>query len=251
MRSVSQTAQTRFEKVKLEQALSGTSAIALSWHGVLFDRHRHEIHAAIRSTFAHWGVDLLEAELITSRGPTGRAQIARLLSTARIAERFRSVHHHWATETEIELMERDLEPRLLAAAEAARTPNADACDAIRRLHARGIRTAVIACIPRRLIQPQLDALAAAGVPLDAVVTADEACDPAPAPWGIFEVVRQLGLTDASTLALIDDCPDGATAARNAGARSIGLQSEGAAPLVADATIRELSEVASGENGSKA
>lgn len=205
------------------------TAVAFSWHGVLFDRDRREIHAAMAQTFLQWGVAVTDDDLIATRGPTGRAQIARLLSIARISEAFRAQHHRWATDSDIDIMALDHEPRLLAAAAATPMPNADACDALRRLHAQGIRTAVICCTPRRLLGPQLQALARADVPIDCLVTADEACEPAPSPWGIFEAVRRLGIASASELVLIDDSPAGSIAARNAGARAVTFISKGFVP----------------------
>jgi phosphonoacetaldehyde hydrolase len=224
------------------EVLQRAKAVALSWHGVLFDRGRRAIHAALAENFDRWGVAVTEDELVATRGPTGRAQIDRLFGLPRIAEAFRARHGRWATPDDLATMARDLEPRLLAAAASAAEPNADACDALRRLHERGVRTAVICCTPRRLLGPQLDALARAHVPLDCVVTADEACEPAPAPWGIFEAMQQLSLDDASGLVLVDDCPAGWTAARNAGARSLALLADGLPVGDAHATLRSLQEL---------
>ena len=224
------------------------TAVAFSWHGVLFDRDRREIHAAMAQTFLQWDVVVTDDDLIATRGPTGRAQIARLFSIARISEAFRAQHHRWATDSDIDIMDLDHEPRLLAAAAATPMPNADACDALRRLHAQGIRTAVICCTPRRLLGPQLQALARADVPIDCLVTADEACEPAPSPWGIFEAVRRLGIASASELVLIDDSSAGSIAARNAGARAVSfisnaLISEGqkASPNTRE-TVYSLAEI---------
>jgi beta-phosphoglucomutase-like phosphatase (HAD superfamily) len=225
-----------------DELLAQSDAVAFSWHGVLFDAGRKSIHEAIRETFARWGVVLSDEELHASRGPTGRPQIERLLSLPRPAEAFRAHQRRWPRIEDIDAMQRDLEPRLLEAARRVPEPNAAACDAIRRLHARGIRTAVVACTPRRLLAPQLEALERAGLPLDLVVTADEACEPAPAPWGLFEVVRQLQVAVATKLVLVDDCPDGALAARNAGARSIALTDGRAPARNADAQISDLSEL---------
>ena len=224
--------------------LQRAKAVAMSWHGVLFDRDRRAIHAALAENFARWGVQVAEAELAATRGPTGRPQIDRLFCLPRVAEAFRAQHGRWATADDLATMARDLEPRLIAAATAAAEPNADACEAIRRMHARGQRTAVICCTPRRLLGPQLEALARAGIPLDCVVTADEACEPAPAPWGIFEAVQQLGLDQASDLVLIDDSPAGARAARNSGARCVAFAPGGPSGAAeADQTMRSFDEIA--------
>jgi phosphonoacetaldehyde hydrolase len=222
--------------------LRDATAVALSWHGVLFDRDRRAIHAAVAATFSRWQVEVPAEELTATRGPTGRPHIERLLSLPRIAEAFRAAHGRWAGEDDIASMARDLEPRLAEAAQAAPQPNEDACRVIRHLHARGLRTAVICCTPRRLLGPQLAALVKAGLPLDCVVTADEACEPAPAPWGIFEAMQQLALDDARGLVLVDDCPAGWTAARNAGVRSLALLAEGLPGGDAHATLRSLQEL---------
>jgi phosphonoacetaldehyde hydrolase len=222
--------------------LRDAKAIAFSWHGVLFDRDRRAINAAAEATFARWGVLLSSAELAATRGPTGTPHIERLLSLPRVAEAFRAAHGRWATDNDIASMTRDLEPRLAEAARVASEPNADACIVLRDLQARGLRTAVICCTPRRLLGPQLDALVRAGVALDCVVTADEACEPAPAPWGIFEAVQQLGLADASGLVLVDDCPAGWRAARNAGARGLAFDSTGGHHADAQVTVRSLDEL---------
>lgn len=225
------------------EAIRGSRAVIFSWHGVLFDRGRASIHAAVRATFAKWGVTLSDAELAEERGPTGRAQLMRMLSQPRVAEAFRVRHGRWVSDDDLALMTADLEPRLVEAAARAAEPNKDACDAIARLHAAGIATAVVACTPRRLLGPQLEALARAGVPVDAVVTTDEACEPAPAPWGIFEAVRQLGMDGTDRVTLIDDCPAGTAAARNAGATGIALEFPGQpAPTSAAATLASLDEI---------
>lgn len=218
--------------------------VAVSWHGVLFDEDRAAIHAAIAATFARWGVSVTADELRATRGPTGRPQIERLLSVARIAEEFRMRQGRWAAASDLDAMQRDLEPRLLEAAKAAPLPVPAACAAIRRLHARGLKTAVICCTPRSLLGPQLAELEKAGLPLDCVVTADEACEPAPAPWGIFDVLQRLGIANAAELAFIDDSPAGATAARNAGAVGVALAVRGhpAAPD-AQAVLNGLDEIA--------
>jgi len=222
--------------------LRDAKAVALSWHGVLFDRDRRAIHAAVEATFARWRVPVTGVELAATRGPTGRPHIERLLSQPRVAEAFRAAHGRWAGDDDIASMARDLEPRLADAAQSAREPNADACSMLRDLHERGLRTAVICCTPRRLLGPQLEALARAGVALDCVVTADEACEPAPAPWGIFEVMQQLGLSDASGLVFVDDCPAGWSAARNAGARGLAFDGSGGHHADAQATVRSLKEL---------
>lgn len=233
------------DSTELGNALRGAKAVALSWHGVLFDRDRAAIHRAVAATFARWGVAISDAELRATRGPTGRPQIVRLLSIPRIAEEFRVRKGRWADTSDIEAMGRDLEPRLLAAAGEAPEPNPEACEVLRSLRARGIKTAVICCTPRRLLGPQLEALAQSGAPVDCVVTADEACEPAPAPWGIFDVLQKLGLATASELALVDDSPAGVTAARNAGVFGVALAVEGApAGSDARAIIRSLDELAS-------
>jgi beta-phosphoglucomutase-like phosphatase (HAD superfamily) len=226
-----------------QSGFSGPSrAVVVSWHGVLFDRGRRAINAAVAQTFAQWSVTVSESALVATRGPTGRPHIERLFALPEVSEAFRAKHGHWVAPDEIDAMVADLEVRLVDAAHEARTPNADACAALRRLHAQGIQTAVICCTPRRLLQPQLDALAEAEVPLDVVVTADDACAAVPAPWSIFEAQRQLGLERASDLALIDDCEDGARAARNAGVRMIALATPGAPSIAADAVIERLEDI---------
>ncbi len=222
--------------------LHNAKAVAFSWHGVLFDRDRRAIHAALAETFARWTVIVTESELVATRGPTGRPQIDRLFALPRVAEAFRTAHGRWATSEDLAAMTRDLEPRLIVAATVAAEPNRDACALLERLRARGLQTAVICCTPRRLLGPQLEALARAGLPIDCVLTADETCEPAPEPWGIFEASRRLGLERTEDLVLIDDSPAGASAARNAGARSIALTPSGASASDANATLRSLEDV---------
>ena len=229
---------------EIREALRGAQAVALSWHGVLFDRGRTAIHAAVRETMARWDIELTESELLETRGPTGRAHLKRLFALPRVAEAFRATHHRWLTTDDLDTMERDLEPRLIDAAHAAREPNPDACAALARLRERGLRTAVICCTARRLLGPQLEALERAGVAIDCVLTADEACEPAPAPWGIYEAAQRLGVSDPSLLVMVDDSPAGATAARNAGARAMALEVPGAAPSPdARVTLRTLDDLA--------
>lgn len=220
--------------------ISTAKAVVVSWFGVLVDRDRRLVHAATRASIGRWGVEVSDEELVASRGPTGRAQFERLCSMSRVAEEFRARHRRWVGEEDLLAMARDLEPRLAAA--AIHAPNADACDALRLLRARGLQTAAICCAPRQAIARQLEALAQAGVELDCIVTADEVREPAPAPWAIFEVQRQLGLPRASDLVLIDDTPSGPLAARNAGARSIAFAPIGAPSASADAIVRSLGEL---------
>lgn len=223
--------------------LRGAEAVAFGWHGVLFDRGRVAVHAATRATLARWGIEVTDAELLATRGPTGRLQLQRLFAMPQVAERFRARQNRWLNPEILDAMSRDLDERLLDAARTANEPNRDACAALARLRDQGLRTATICCTSRRLLQPQLDALARLKVPLDCVVTADEACEPAPAPWGIYEVVHRLHLVDPSHIVLVDDSPDGATAARNAGTSAIALEVPGTTPA-ADArlTVESLDDL---------
>jgi HAD superfamily hydrolase (TIGR01509 family) len=228
---------------RTQEVLREAEAVVFSWHGILFDRDRRAIHEAVRSTFARWRITLTDEDLVASRGPTARAQILRLFSNGRVAEEFRAGHARWPLPEDLDAMERDLAPRLLEAASAAKEPNPDTVAAIQRLRARGVKTAAVACLPRSLLAPQLARLEELGAAPDAVVTADEACDPAPAPWGIFESMRQLGVVDPSHVVAVDDSPSGLAAAQNAGAQPIALEVAGAyTPGAAVGTVRSLDEV---------
>ena len=60
---------------------------------------------------------------------------------------------------------------------------------------------------------------------------------------MFEALRVLGINDAALMALVDDSPAGAVAARNAGARGIALSVTGAAASSdASATVGSLGEL---------
>ncbi|MFM7052813.1 MAG: HAD family hydrolase [Planctomycetota bacterium] len=228
---------------RTKEALRDAQAVVFSWHGVLFDRDRRAIHGAVRATFARWGVALSEQDLLASRGPTARAQIVRLFSNGRVAEEFRARHARWPTPDDLDAMERDLAPRLLEAATQAAEPNADAVQSIRRLRERGVRTAAIACLPKHLLAPQFERLMACGGAPDVVVTTDESCDPAPAPWAIFDAMRQLGVNDSSRVLAVDDSPAGAAAAANAGAQAIALEvAGGALSPQAIGTVRSLDDI---------
>lgn len=229
---------------EIRALLRSGQAVAFGWHGVLFDRGRAAVHAATRATLARWGVEVTDAALTESRGPLGRPQLKRLFAMPQVAQQFRDRQNRWLTPEVLDAMTRDLEERLAEAANAAREPNGDACAALGRLHAMGLRTAVICCIPRRLLSAQLESIGRLKLPLDCVLTADESCEPAPAPWGIFEVTQRLRLDDPSLLVVVDDNADGATAARNAGASAIALATPGAPPA-ADAkfVLQSLDELA--------
>lgn len=237
------TDPTNRDSMAAGEPLRGISTVIVSWHGVLFDRDRHEIHAAIAGTFARWSVPLDEADLIATRGPTGRSHILRLLAVPRVAESFRARHRRWASEDDIDAMERDLEPRLRTAARTAPEPIPETADFLRSLRARGIRTASICCLSTGMIGPQVAALRSDPTLLDCIVATDTGCEPAPAPWGIYEVARELGIDRPAQIAFIDDSPIGATAARNAGTRGIHLAlTSHPGPTDAHFTVRSLDEL---------
>ncbi len=231
------------ETLPIGEPLRGISTVIVSWHGVLFDRDRRQIHTATAGTFARWSVSLDEADLIATRGPAGRSHILRLLAVPRVAESFRARHRRWASEDDIAAMVRDLEPRLLAAAHAAPEPTPETAGFLRALHSRGIRTASICCLSTGMIQPQVAALRSDPSLLDCIVATDAGCEPAPAPWGIYEVARELGVDRPARIAFIDDSPVGATAARNAGTRGIHLAlTSHPGPTDAHFTVRSLDEL---------
>ena len=229
---------------EMRALLQSVRAVAFGWHGVLFDRGRVAVHAATRQTLARWGVEVGDAPLVESRGPVGRPQLRRLFAIPQVAQQFRDRQNRWLTEEALDVMTRDLEERLVEAARSASEPNADACAALRRLREMGLGSAAICCSPRRLLAAQLESLERARLPLDCVVTADESCEPVPAPWAIFEVLRRLGISDPSLLVLVDDNPHGATAARKAGASSIALATPGAvASADAKLVLQSLDDLA--------
>ncbi len=222
--------------------LKAAQAVVVSWYGVLFDRDRRALHAATRESLARWNVTVTDDELAATRGPSGRPHFERLFSISRVAEAFRQRQRRWAQDDDFETMARDLAPRMRAAAEATAEPEADAAALLGALRARGIRTAAICCAPKAVVGAQIEALARHGVALDCVVTADEAREPAPAPWALFEAQRLLGVDDPAAVVSIDDTPPGWSAARNAGARAVALLRDGSPTGDAQVVLRSLDEL---------
>ncbi|MEY3021306.1 MAG: hypothetical protein RIS86_502 [Planctomycetota bacterium] len=225
--------------------LRDADAVILSWHGVLFDRGRTEVHRALRHALAPWGLEPTDDELRSTRGPVGAPQVQRLLALPRLAESFRRRHGRWTLPEDLAAIGRDVEARTLEAATRSATPCADAIALLRALHDRGVRTAAVVSTPREALRPQIDALLALapgeGRP-DAIVLAEDASEPAPAPWGLFEAMRRLDVDASSRLVLVTDNTHGLAAAGHAGVRTIGLETDGQAPEgVLAATVRSLDE----------
>lgn len=225
--------------------LRGADAVIFSWHGVLFDRGRTEVHRALALALAPWGVEPSSDELVATRGPVGQPQVRRLFALPRLAEAFRARHGRWATEDDLTTIGRAVEGRTREAAERSSAPCPDALRLLRALHARGTRTAAVLSAPRDALSPQIDAISALGPAEgrpDALILAEESSEPAPAPWGIFEAMRRLDLGKESVMVLVTDNAHGLVAAANAGIRSIGLETAGQPPAgVLAATVRSLDE----------
>ncbi|MFM1823103.1 MAG: hypothetical protein RI967_1369 [Planctomycetota bacterium] len=225
--------------------LREADAVILSWHGVLFDRGRREVHRALTLAFEPWGLEPRPEELVATRGPVGQPQVRRLFALPRLAEAFRARHGRWATDDDLVAIGRAVEGRTLEAATRSPEPCPDALALLRALHARGVRTAAVVSAPRAALGPQiaaLDALPAEGGRPDALILSEESSEPAPAPWAIFEAMRRLDLGERSAVVLVTDNAHGITAAANAGIRAIGLETAGQPPAGAvAATVRALDE----------
>lgn len=226
--------------------LREADAVVFSWHGVLFDRGRTEVHRALALALAPWGVEPGPAELVATRGPVGQPQVRRLFALPRLAEAFRARHGRWATDDDLAAIGRAVESRTLEAAARAPSPAPDALALLRALRARGVRTAAVVSAPRAALLPQIDALTALAIEEgrpDTLILAEESSEPAPAPWALFEAMRRLDLGEGSRVVLVTDNAHGIAAAANAGIRAIGLETAGQPPAGAvAATVRSLDEV---------
>lgn len=135
---------------------------------------------------------------------------------------------------------RDTRFRQLLDAEPARPGVRDCLVAARRL---GMRTAVASSAPHAWVDPHLQRLGLTGC-FTAVICAEDAAEPKPAPDLYLAALRALGFRPDQAVAL-EDSPNGILAARRAGLRCVAVPNPMTARLDlsgADLAIASLAEV---------
>ncbi len=201
-------------------------AVVFDWAGTLVDFGSCAPMGAFVRAFEQLGVQITMQQAREPMGMAKREHIRAILMQEIVAKRWQAVHHDWPDDRAIDRVFEAFIPLQLACIEEHSTVIAGVVDAVDQLRARGLKIGSTTGYTRELMDRVMPIAAEARLYVQALVTASDIDPGRPAPWLIFECVRQLSVYPMQSVVVVDDTVAGIEAGRNAGAWCVGVSRSG-------------------------
>lgn len=197
-------------------------AVIFDWAGTIIDHGSRAPIEAFREIFRREEIPITANE---ARGPMGmekRDHIVALLAVPRIADAWRDAKGHEPTSEDVDRLYHSFLPVQLELLARHADVIPGVLDMLVACRQRGIRIGSSSGYARPLMDRLTELARAAGLAVDAVVSASEVPAGRPAPWMIFQNMQALGVYPPAAVIVVDDTIVGIEAARNAGAWVVGV-----------------------------
>lgn len=197
-------------------------ACVFDWAGTLIDHGSLAPTEVFRAAFAHFGIEISEAQ---ARGPMGRGKwdhIKDVGTLPEISAAWEARHGHPFGDADTDAVYEVFLPRQVAVAGDYSVLIPGVLDTITALRARGLKIGSTSGYVRAVMNVCQEKAAAQGYVPDCVVCADEAPAGRPAPFGLWQALGVLGVFPAWAAVKIGDTVTDIQEARNAGSWSVGL-----------------------------
>lgn len=201
-------------------------AVVFDWAGTTVDHGSIAPTVAFRNIFADHGITVTEEQI---RAPMGMGKRDHIASMTRMPE----IRTAWLERHGAEPSEADIDQLYLGygdiiddaiAAHSELIP--EVVPAVRQLQERGIAIGSTTGYVRSMMVPVLERAAADGYSPAATVCSDEVPAGRPAPWMLFEVMRQLDVYPTRAVVKVGDTVQDIEEALNAGAWAVGVARTG-------------------------
>lgn len=200
--------------------------VIFDWAGTTVDHGSFAPISAMRTAFAESGVDVSVDQLRKPMGLHKLDHIQAVLRMPDVAAQWRSDHDHDPTVEDAEqIYDRFLPLQKQTAIECSDMIDG-VLDAVTELRSRGIRIGATTGYPRSIGEAVAEKAAANGYVPDVAVFADDTPAARPAPWMVFQIMRELSIYPAWRIAKVGDTVPDIEEGRNAGCWSIGVTRTG-------------------------
>jgi len=201
-------------------------AVIFDWAGTMVDFGSFAPMGAFVEVFAEFGLQITVAQ---ARGPMGMAKrdhIRTILEIEEVAEKFRSVYGHQATEDDVSQIYDVFVPlnEKVAAKYANLVPGA--VEMISFLRDRNIKIGSTTGYTRSIMAHVLPVASAQGYSPDNLVCSDEVENGRPAPDAMLRCFEELNISSPEKVIKVDDTEPGIGEGLSAGCLTVGLSLSG-------------------------
>lgn len=196
------------------------------WAGTTVDFGCLAPVAAFREIFARAGAEVTEEQI---RGPMGKGKrdhVAAMLADAGVRAAWRDRFGREPGEADVDRLYDDYGTVINGAIAAHAGLIPGVVETVAVLRARGLAIGSTTGYVRAMMTPLLASAAAAGYEPDVTVCSDEVPAGRPAPWMIFEAMRQLDVYPPRAVVKVGDTVQDVEEALNAGAWAVGVVASG-------------------------
>ena len=190
--------------------------VVLDLDGTAVDFGCHAPAIAMLEAFSRQRIMLTMQQVRSSLGLPNYEHVRTLLEMPAVSEQFQIVHGRRWNEADV----MDLDHELVELQTEAVTRHCDlvpelaAC--VEELRRRGIKIGTTTSYPRPAAEQIWDALAMAGVEIDAHVAPDDVPSGRPAPWMIFRLMQELDVFPPACVVKVGDTAADIEEGKNAG-----------------------------------
>ncbi len=225
--------------MELKQLARPLQGVLLDWAGTTIDYGSRAPTSVFVELFRLRGVDITEVE---ARGPMGQSKIDHIAAVAalpRVAAAWAQRHGQPPGQADVQAMYAEFLPmqQTVLARGAEVLPGIPA--AIDQLRARGLKIGSTTGYTRALMEVVVPLAARGGYSPEVIVCSDDVPAGRPAPDMNLRAAELLGLTDLSTVLVIDDTPVGITAGRAAGCPTVAVSQTGNALGLSHAEVTAM------------
>jgi len=196
--------------------------VVLDLDGTAVDFGCHAPAVAMLEAFSRQRLMLTMQQVRSSMGLPNYEHVRTLLEMPAVSEQFQIVHGRRWNEADVMQLDQELAELQIEAVSrhCELVPELVACAL--ELRRRGIKIGTTTSFPRQAAELIWDALAMAGVEIDAHVAADDTPAGRPAPWMIFRLMQELDVFPPACVVKVGDTAADIEEGRNAGCFSVGV-----------------------------
>jgi phosphonoacetaldehyde hydrolase len=203
-------------------ALGAIKAVVLDWAGTMVDYGSRAPMGVFVEVFAKNGVAITVAEAREPMGVHKRDHVRAVLAMPAVAARWRQAHGRDATEEDVERLYQEATPLQVACLPRYAEPIPGALALVQLLRASSVKVGSTTGYNTEMLDTLAAASAQYGYRPDVRVAADQVPQGRPAPFLLWEALKQLGAWPASACVAVGDTPSDIEAGRNAGMWTVGV-----------------------------
>lgn len=206
--------------------LSPIRALVLDWAGTVIDHGCFAPVTVLIEAFARSGIAVTEAQARVPMGMPKWNHIDAVLGLEPVAAQWRAMHGRAHTPADVDQLYGVFLPLQVDFATRHVDLVPGALSAIEWARRAGMRIGSTTGYPREIMDRVAPLVRAAGYAPDCIVDASSGVPGRPAPWIVFEAMRQLDVYPPSTVVVVDDTAVGIRAGISAGTWTIGVAASG-------------------------